>query len=113
MKRAVAQLGETLSNRSSRSRFLGTVGKIALGIGAAAAGVGVATSALAGNCCNVLPPCPPPGPCPDGDTLDFADAYCCGTGSDIWTCVPCTKPDNTVACYYDIGPSSHCQLRKQ
>lgn len=105
MDRIVERLGDRLAARTSRRSFLARLGQAALALGAVAAGVGSTVAMATGYCCSgTVPmcgtPCPsPPSDCPCGLTEDFNHATCCKVGSQLYECIPCRNPNNTLNCY--------------
>lgn len=88
MKNVINVMGSQLTRGTSRRGFIGTIGKVALGAGALAAGVELTTnSASAGVCC----PQPYCNTCfPAGQDGWCAEATCCVSGSGlVYQCEQC------------------------
>jgi|SRR5579884_55162 len=117
MEDMIATLGNKLAKSTSRRGFFGTVGKIALGGGAALAGLGAFSvgTALAADCCSNPNNCGSyscPGvsfPCTQAPYQSY---YCCASNpTQYWLCENCcvtSGGSQVYVCSYNEVVSQNC-----
>lgn len=102
MDRIVSRINESLAAPHSRKGFLARLGALALGTGAALAGVG--GTAAAGCCpspsCSGSPGYPN---CPTNYTP--GNPGCCFSGGLYYPYIPCTPPPGGGSLCYVCGPA--------